>query len=220
MRRRSAIPLLWLAAAVLGPISSAAAQTPPAVAPTPVRAERRVLLSVGLVYPMTLDHDVTGPLPSLRLGVNISPRLVLELTGSSIPYEVSGRVTLIDAGLRWHLTDGSLSPYVMAHAGEWFDDLDEGGERSYPYAALGGGVEYACRCGFAAWVEAAPALISYTAGGPHSTVGGVYMGLGLGYRIRTAQTERRMRSSRSSRSRSARRSRSSRARGAPRERGR
>jgi hypothetical protein len=187
MRRRSAIALLWLVAVVLGPISSAAAQTPPAVAPTPVRVERRVLLGVGLVYPMTLDHDITIPLPSVRLGVNISPRLVLELTAGSIAYGASGRWTVIDAGLRWHLTDGSLSPYVMAHAGEWFDDADEGGDRSYPYAALGGGVEYACRCGFAAWVEAAPALISYTAGGPHSTVGGVYMGLGLGYRIRTAQ---------------------------------
>ena len=118
MRREFAIPLLWLAAAVL--VQSpppAVAQTSPAIAPTPLRAERRVLLGVGLVYPMTLDHDVTGPLPSLRLGVNISPRLVLELTGSSIPYEVSGRVTLIDVGLRWHLTDGPLSPYVMAHAG-------------------------------------------------------------------------------------------------------
>jgi hypothetical protein len=49
-------------------------------------------------------------LPFVRLGVNISPRLVLELTAGSIAYEVSGRWTLIDAGARWHLTGGSLSP--------------------------------------------------------------------------------------------------------------
>ena len=122
MDRGFAISLLLLVG--LSRVSPAFAQESRPIGP--VRAERRVLLGVGLVYPMVLDHDVTIPLPSLRLAVNISPRLVVELSAGSMPYAVSGRWTLIDAGVRWQVADGPLSPYLMAHIGKWFDEADEG----------------------------------------------------------------------------------------------
>jgi hypothetical protein len=93
----------------------------------------------------------------------------------------------VDIGLRWHITEGAVRPHLMAHAGDFIDKADEGNDRSHPYAAVGGGLEYACRCAFAVWAEAAPALVSYMNVGPRSTETGLFMSLGLGYRVRSSR---------------------------------
>ena len=185
--RRLAISQLALL--LLAPVSPAHAEADSAE--IPVRAERRLLLGISPAYPMVFGHDVSVPLPAARVGVNLLPVLMVELTAGSLAYETSGRWTLVDVGLRWHVTQGAVSPYVMAHAGDFIDDgnVNEGGHRSYPYLALGGGLEYACRCGFAVWAEAAPALVSYidtAEPGPRSTEAGLFMSVGLGYRVRTS----------------------------------
>ncbi len=184
MRPRLALSLLALG--VTAPVAYAHAEGgEPAV-----RAERRLLLGIAPTYPLVFGHDVSVPLPAVRAGVNLLPRLAADLTAGTLPHEDGGRWTVLDVGLRWHLTEGAVSPYLMVHAGDFIDDdnVNEGGHRSYPYGALGGGVELAGRCGFAMWAEAAPALVSYldTAGGPRSTQAGLFVDLGLGYRFRTS----------------------------------
>ena len=181
--RRIAISLLTLSA--LAPISLARAETDSIE--VPVRAERRLLLGISPTYPMVFGHDVSLPLPALRLGVNVLPRLMAEATAGTLSYGASGRWTLVDLGLRWYVTQGAIGPYVMAHVGDFIDDADEGNTRSYPYGAVGGGFEYACRCGFAVWAEVAPALVSYMDIGPRSTQAGLFMSAGVGYRVRTSR---------------------------------
>jgi hypothetical protein len=75
--------------------------------------------------------------------------------------------------------------YLALRIGDYLDHADEGGDRSYPFATIAGGVEYACRCGFTAWAEAGPAAVSYMAAGPRSLSLGIYASAGVGYRIRT-----------------------------------
>ena len=183
--RRLAISVLALSTLTPVALAHAEADSPE----IPVRAERRLLLGISLAYPVVFGHDVSVPLPAARLGVNFLPRLMVELTAGSLSYETSGRWTLVDVGLRWQVTQGAVSPYLMAHAGDFVDDgsVNEGGSRSYPYLALGGGLEYACRCGFATWAEVAPALVSYVDTGPRSTELGLFMSVGLGYRVRTSR---------------------------------
>ena len=153
----------------------------------PVRADRPILVGVSLSGPWMASHDVTIPLPSVRVGVNVSPRLALDLTAGTLSHDVGGRWTMFDLGARWFFAGGPLGPYALARVGAFHSKPDEGegAHLTYPLAAVGGGLEYTCRCGFAAWAEAGPALFRYTDGKAHSAAGGVYMSLGVGYRIPT-----------------------------------
>lgn len=152
----------------------------------PVRRERSISVGAAVAGPWIASHDVTVPLPALRVGVNVSPRLTFDLTGGALPYEVSGRWTVVDLGARWFFGDGNASPYAMARVGAFFDKADEGNDRSYPYGTVGAGFEYACRCGFVAWAEAGPALTGYMDVGPRTAAAGAYGSVGLGYRFGVA----------------------------------
>ena len=161
------------------------ARAEPEAGAAPIRGDRPILVGLSLSGPWMAGHDVTLPLPSARVGVNVSPHLALDLTAGTLSHDVGGRWTTFDVGARWFFADGPLGPYALARVGAFFNEPDEGeGARlTYPLAAVGGGLEYTCRCGFAAWAEAGPALFRYTDGKAHSADGGVYMSLGAGYRI-------------------------------------
>ena len=173
--------LLVIGTFTLLQLGSAAAEESADLAP--VRRERSIEVGATLVWPWIASHDATVPLPSLRVGANISPRLAFDLTAGVLPHEANGRWSAFDLGARWFLGDGNASPYFMGRVGAFFDKADEGSNRSYPYATVGAGFEYACRCGFVAWGEAGPALAGYTSGGPHSAAAALYGSVGLGYRF-------------------------------------
>ena len=179
--RHQMVLFLLVGSAVSSTHALAAEETLARVAP--IRQERAISVGASLAWPWVAGHDVTVPLPALRVGVNVSPRLAVDLTGGMISYGASGRWSLVDIGARWFLSDGHASPYLMARVGDFFDKADEGSDRSYPYAAVGVGLEYACGCGFIAWGEAGPALTGYTSGGSHSAAAGIYASAGLGFRF-------------------------------------
>jgi len=154
----------------------AAAQSPPAV--ETVRETRRVSIGFSPAWPWMAAHDVTAPLPSLRLSVSVSSHLALDLTGGTLQYSDHGGWSLVDIGARWFFSDGNASPYVMGRAGQYFVDGDETPDRTYGYLALGGGIEYAGDGGFTAWAEGGPALIDGNAG--------AYGSVGIGYRFGSA----------------------------------
>ncbi len=161
------------------------ARAEPATDATPVRASRAVSVGLAISGPRMLTHDLALPLPSVRVGVNLSPRLALDLTVGALPYDATGRRTMIDLGARWFFSDHHTSPYAMVRAGDFFSNAQEGAAhgRSYPLVTVGAGIEYACGCGFVAWAEAGPALFRYTDGVSSSAAGGLYLSLGAGYRI-------------------------------------
>lgn len=63
-------------AAVLA-FGGSSADAEPAEAPQAVRAERPIAIALSPVFPWISGHDATVPLPALRLGLNVSPRLAL-----------------------------------------------------------------------------------------------------------------------------------------------
>ena len=151
----------------------AAAQ--PSPAESMVRGSRRVSFGLSPAWPWMAAHDVTAPLPALRLGVNFSPRVAVDLTAGTFQYSSFGGWSLVDLGARWFFADGNVSPYLMGRAGEYFVNGDETPDKTYLYATLGGGIEYAGDGGLTAWVEAGPALIDGN--------GGAYVSIGVGYRF-------------------------------------
>jgi hypothetical protein len=122
-------------------------------------------------------HDYTLALPALRVGVNLSPRLALDVTAGTLQFQYGGW-SLLDAGARWFFMDGNVSPYLMGRAGGYWV-LDGGAgpppNRAYGYATLGAGIEWASDNGFTAWAEGGPALVGGNRGG--------YASLGIGYRL-------------------------------------
>lgn len=169
--------------AALLAFGGSSADAEPAEAPQEVRAERPIAIALSPVFPWISGHDATVPLPALRLGLNVSPRLALELTGGGVPMGDGGRMVLVDVGARWFALATTVAPYLMARVGDILDRGNEGGDRSYPFAVAGGGLDYACACGLTAWVEAGAGLFSYEAAGPRSTELGGYLGVGIGYRL-------------------------------------
>ena len=168
-----------LAALILAAFAvPAAAATPsapePADAETTVRESRRAFLAFSPAFPVFAGHDLTMPVPGLRVGVNLSSHLALDLTAGELP-QTGGATTLIDLGARWFFLRGNVSPYLMARVGKYSGYNDEGPDPSYGYVTLGPGVEYAGDHGFTAWLEAAPALLEGDRGW--------YYSLGLGYRF-------------------------------------
>ena len=97
-------------------------QTSSAPAPSTVREARRLSLAVATPWPVFAHHDATTPVPALRIGVNVSPRVLGELTGGSIPLGYDGRVSLLEAGIRVFMVEGQLAPYSVARAGIYLDD--------------------------------------------------------------------------------------------------
>jgi hypothetical protein len=139
-----------------------------------VRQSRPGFLAFSPAWPVLAGHDVTMPLPGLRVGVNFSTHLALDLTGGLFP-QTGGSNNLVDVGARWFFLDGNASPYVMARAGRYHSYNDEGPDHDYGYVTLGAGAEYAGDGGFVASLEAGPALV----GGDR----GWYYNFSLGYRF-------------------------------------
>jgi len=173
--RHSGLLAAAIAAVFAGP---AAAATPAAPDPTDeettVRESRRAFLAFSPVFPVVAGHDVTTPVAGLRVGVNLSTHLALDLTAGALPF-AGGANTLVDFGARWFFLSGNVSPYLMAHVGKYSGYNDEGPDTNYGYVAIGPGVEYAGDRGFTAWLEAAPALLEGNRGW--------YYSAGLGYRF-------------------------------------
>jgi hypothetical protein len=158
-------------------------------ATTPVRADRAVLIGVCLPDAFgVFGHDSTVPLPGLHVRFNLSPRLALGLSGGLLPYETNGQFSTVHGGGRFYLAEPRWAPYLLADVGVWANRADEGDDQSYPFVFAGGGLEYAGASGFAAWVELAPALVSYNDqyGAGRSLAAGWYGALGVGFRVRTA----------------------------------
>ena len=149
----------------------------------PVRIDRPVLVGASLTWPWVRSHDVTIPLPTLHLGVNLSPHLAVEVTGGWIPFGETGRLSMIDVGVRWLVMTDALAPYLLARAGDYWNNADEGGDRSYPFAAVGAGLDYSAAWGGAAWLELGPALFSYSDGISSAIAVGFYASVGVGYRL-------------------------------------
>jgi hypothetical protein len=183
MFTRSRHPALLAAVMVAGLAAPAAAATPAAADPTDqettVRESRRAFLAFSPAFPVLAGHDVTTPVPGLRVGVNLSTHLALDLTAGELP-QTGGANTLFDFGARWFFLGGNLSPYLMVRAGKYSGYNDEGPDPSYRYVTLGPGVEYAGDHGFTAWLEAAPALLEGDRGW--------YYSFGLGYRFGSPPT--------------------------------
>jgi hypothetical protein len=158
--------------------------------PSTVREARRLSLSVATPWPVFANHDATIPLPSLRIGVEVSPRVACELTGGTIPFGYDGRMTLLEAGLRVFMLESTLAPYGVARAGIYFDDaLEQGPGRNYPYLQPAGiGLDYSGTWGFTASAEIGPTLMWYQDVGAHSLEHGVYVSVSLGYRVRTERS--------------------------------
>jgi hypothetical protein len=140
-----------------------------------VREARRVSFGVAPAWPWNASHDVTLPVPALRLGVSFSPRVTVDLTAGTIHASDYSGASLVEVGARYFFADGNASPYLMVRVGEYFADHDESPDRTYGYAALGPGIEYAADNGFTAWAEAGPVLIDSDLG--------AYASVGLGYRF-------------------------------------
>lgn len=150
-----------------------------------VRQRHGYLLGVSPTWPWISGADATMPLPALRLGVQVARRTSVELTAGAIPIGDGASMWIADLGGRWFATTGTLAPYVMVRAGDYADRGGDGGDRSYPFAALGGGIDYSGTGGLTAWAELAPAVVSYTTGGDaRSLRAGIYASVGVGYRPR------------------------------------
>jgi hypothetical protein len=150
-----------------------------------IRENRRVLVAIGVPDVLWLPgHDVTVPLPTVRLAVNLSPALALDVTAGELPYETTGLWSTVHVGIRYFFAPRPFSPYVVLRAGTWMDHANEGaGDRSYPFAALCGGVEQTWKKGLSLWAELGPALISYTDGGARSWIAGLQGSAGIGVRL-------------------------------------
>jgi hypothetical protein len=163
----------------------APAQSSDAVAT--VRESRSVSVALAPSGPLARQFDsgrlLTIPLPAVRVGVNVSPRLMLDLTATTLPLDSYVQTTLIDLGARWFLDDANGSPYLMARSGAFFvtgseNEVDVG---TYGYVTLGAGAEWADDNGLTLWAEVGPALVY-----GHRTGWGGYASVGVGYRFGSA----------------------------------
>jgi hypothetical protein len=178
--RCSKILGLWTFLLLAAPLAAGADDAPP----QPVRDRPAALL--GLQIPdvlVILGHDVTIPLPALRLGAGVSRRLAFEITGATLTHDVTGRWTMIHGSASYFLWDDRLSPYFLGGAGVWRDRGESGDVRSYPFAFGGAGAQFAGYRGFVVWLEVGPAVASYTDGVRRQTTLAIYGGLGVGIRV-------------------------------------
>jgi hypothetical protein len=170
------------AAIVVGLAGRAAAESTAAV--VAVRGSRPVSIGFSPGGPWADGRQSGGrltiPLPALRVGVSLSPRLAVDLTGGILPFEYT-QLALVDLGARWFFTAANVSPYLMGRAGVYLVDIhdDYSAHHTYGYATLGGGVEYASGGGFTAWAEIGPVLVK----GNPGAAAGAYASVGLGYRF-------------------------------------
>lgn len=173
--------LLW----TLSLASTLSASTKDAVAAEEiaVRAERKVFIAASPTWPWIAGHDATIPMPGLCLGVQFSPRWMIEFTGAHLPFDATGAVSLADVGTRYYLGEHLVSPYAMAHVGAYWNNADEGNDRWYPYATAGAGIDVSTRGGLTAWCEAGPALVGYQDVGDHQATLGIFASAGVGYRF-------------------------------------
>lgn len=177
------VGLVVASSALVAALATPANADEEAAATTP-RADRRYLIGFSPAWPWIAGADATVPLPAVRLGLQTAPRASAELTAGGIPMGDGGSLWHVDLGGRWFATTGAFAPYVLARAGLSADRGNEGGDRTYPFAAIGGGLDYTRAGGFTAWVELGPTVVSYTSGSERELRGGVYACAGVGYRVR------------------------------------
>jgi hypothetical protein len=141
---------------------------------------------VGLAIPDELyiaNHDVTFPLPALRVGYQVHRAMFVEVGVSYLPLRDGASAALAHLGGRYLLTDTRFAPYVFARLGVYRDDPDEGDGGSYPFGAAGLGLELAMVGGFAAWIDAGPGLASFEQFDMRTTEVALFVSAGLGYRF-------------------------------------
>jgi hypothetical protein len=152
----------------------------PASASADVRMDRRRLVAVALPDGLYItNHDVTVPLPALRVGYQLHDHLMLEVGASYLPPSNA----LAHVGGRYLFGTARVAPYAFARLGAYRDDPDEGDDGTYPFALGGAGIDLALRGGFAAWAEGGLGLASYENYDVRSTELAAYVSAGLGYRF-------------------------------------
>jgi hypothetical protein len=149
-----------------------------------IREERPVRLALGFDALFVHDGEGDGG-PMLRLGVNLSPRLALELTGGVSPRGPSGDWSAVGGGLSWFFGRGALAPHAVLRAQASSEHPDEGRDLSHLFVGAGLGLEYAGPSGVTLWCEALPALVHFDAFYSKGLRPGVLVSLGLGYRFRS-----------------------------------
>jgi hypothetical protein len=143
--------------------------------------ERR--FSVGLAIPdevYMVDHDTTFPLPTLYFGYAATPRVSLELGAGGLPLAHESHAAIAHLGVRVRLRDHALAPFVMARAGVYDDDPDEGERATFPFVLGGAGLEYVRDSGLGFWVDVGAGVIRYTRGPGPSTTSAASLGGSLG----------------------------------------
>ena len=156
----------------------------PALADVSARSARRKLIAVSIPDELYINnHDVTLPLPGLRLGYQAHKVMLVEVGVAYIPMPYGASVALAHVGGRYLLTDTRFAPYVFARVGAFFGDPDEGDGGTYPFGAAGLGLELAATGGFAAWAELGPGLASFEQFDERTTELALFVSVGLGYRF-------------------------------------
>ncbi len=138
--------------------------------------------------PLILDGDAwLVPLPALRVAWQATPRLGLDLGAGMMPLEYRSHVAIGHLGVRWSAGDGPLGPYLLARAGIWDFDPDEGTRTTSPFAVAGGGLEYTDASGFSLWTELGILGLRMETTSwemtSHDMQLGVYGSIGIGYRL-------------------------------------
>ncbi len=156
----------------------------PAFADVSTRSARRRLIAISIPDELFINnHDVTFPLPALRIGYQAHPVMLVELGISYLPLPYGAHAALVHVGGRYLLTDHRFAPYVFSRVGAYDSSPDEGDGGTYPFLAAGLGIELAAQGGFAAWAEAGPGLASFEQLDQRETELALFVSVGLGYRF-------------------------------------
>lgn len=148
-----------------------------------VRAERRFSIGLAIADDVYMvDHDTTLPLPALHFGYAVSSALSIELGAGGLPLEYASHAVVAHLGVRLRLSEHALAPFVMARAGVYDDDPDEGERATFPFALAGAGIEYVRGSGLGFWLDLGAGVIRYTRGPGPSTSSVAFGGsLGVAY---------------------------------------
>jgi hypothetical protein len=148
----------------------------------PIREAKRIYLGVALdaLYVHAADGD--GGIV-LRAGVNLSPRLMLELTGGVNPRGPNGEWTSYGGGLRYFLRDGAFAPYLALRAARSHEHPDEGRDTDHLWAAAGPGIAYTSHFGLDWTLDAMPAVARVDDSFATSTHVGLLVSTALGFRF-------------------------------------
>jgi hypothetical protein len=143
----------------------------------------------GLAVPEALfihGHDVTIPLPALRVAWQVTPRISADFGAGYVPMEYESHAAIGHVGARWFASERPVAPYLLARVGIWDFNPTEGDRMKYRFALAGGGVEYTHSSGLSLWLELALGGVFYESGAGGKRTGvdlGSYGSTGIGYRL-------------------------------------